>query len=59
MKLSKTEVHALRLLSINEYIGKHASRRGNSILIVVILSIKTWSVLYHLVITSKLEMCTV
>ena len=27
-------------ISKNEYIGKHASRRGNSILIVLILSIK-------------------
>ena len=27
-------------ISINEYTGKHASRRGNSILIVLILSIK-------------------
>ena len=27
-------------ISTNEYIGKHASRRGNSILVVLILSIK-------------------
>ena len=27
-------------ISTNKYIGKHASRRGNSILIVLILSIK-------------------
>ena len=40
--MSKTAVHTGIIMSIstNEYIGKHASRRGNSILIVLILSIK-------------------
>ena len=31
-------------ISTNEYTGKHASRRGTSILIVLILSIKTFIV---------------
>ena len=33
-------MHALMSISTNEYTGQHASRRGNSILIVLILSIK-------------------
>ena len=42
MKCIKTAVHAGIIMSIstNEYTGKHASRRGNSILVVLILSIK-------------------
>ena len=42
MKCIKTAVHVGINMSIstNEYTGKQASRRGNSILIVFILSIK-------------------
>ena len=32
-------------ISTDEYTGKHASRRGHSILIVLILSIKTYLLL--------------
>ena len=43
----KTAVYAgiIMYISTNEYTGKYASRRGNSILIVLILSIKNMFIL--------------